>query len=238
MSHANPTTCVESCSEINANVKLRASGLMLGVLQQGAPTAGVARKFVLRFASRADLLHCVALLRDCGARVSGDAPPANESAPTTAELDIKPQLSSFVPPPPPPMHLKDATSAENNSSQQWWAGTQPGANGTAPNLVEQQSSGGNSLKRKQSSSMDDPFEGFENMNGASQVFGLIDENAPPNNNKMARHEQQTPLHQRIAAVLSAPDFESKLAAVERALASVIQRDSGARRRWLARGSSN
>lgn len=216
---------------------------MLGVLQQPAlaPTQAptlVVRKFVLRFVNRVDLLHCVALLRDCGARVSGDAP--NDRAPPTIDIDVKPQLSSLV---PPPMHLKDAPpSAENNSSQQWWAGTQPGANTntTAPQFIEQQSS---SLKRKQSSSMDDPFEGFENNNNnnASQFFGagLIDENAPPNGNKQARLEQPTTaLHQRIAAVLSAPDFESKLAAVERALTSVIQRDAGARRRWMARSSSS
>lgn len=211
---------------------------MLGVLQQpiGATQVQHAqnpRKFVLRFVNRSELLSCVAILRDCGARVSGDAPPG-EPLPNV-EVDVKPQLS-FV---PPLMHLKDATatSADNNSSQQWWAGsTQPNNNNnTAPALLDQQS--GASLKRKQSS-VDDAFEGFDNIINMSSQFqhqqhyrAAIDENAPPNKRQVA--EMPPSLQQRVMAVLSAPDFESQLAAVERALMSVIQRDTTARRRWTA-----
>lgn len=212
---------------------------MLGVLQQplGA-TQQNPRKFVLRFVNRSELLSCVAILRDCGARVSGDAPPG-EPLPSV-EVDVKPQLA-FV---PPLMHLKDstATSADNNSSQQWWTGTQPN-NNTAPALLDQQSGAGAtlSLKRKQSS-VDDAFEGFDNIVNISSQFqhqqhqqqyrAAIDENAPPNK-RQASAEMPPTLQQRVMAVLSAPDFESQLAAVERALMSVIQRDATARRRWTA-----
>lgn len=192
MVRSNSTTLsslavVETCP-VDANLKIRASGLMLGAMLKNG-----AKKFVLRFSARSELLACVHALRDGGARVTGDAPTAKGEP-----IDVKP----FFVAPPPLLHLADQGGGGGSSSQLFAFSQQP-LSQQQPDTVAAASG---PLKRKAADDLPLPTPAWARLSSAGGGGGN-DENAPPN----------ASLLQRVAAVMAAPDFEAQVAAVERAL---------------------
>jgi hypothetical protein len=215
---------------LDAKLKIRASGLMLGFMQTSSVSSETATasatlavapkssKFVLRFTARADLLTFVTALRDAGARVNGDA-PAQKAEP----VDVKPAL--------------------DHSSSQLFVSSQlsQSASGTvvaAGNLAVAAASHSVVSAGKRKAASDElalPTPAFARMSSMSSSYHQHssqstqtaarrerDENAP--SNQFAAPPPPLTLLQRVAAVMAAPDVEAQVASVERAL-SILRQSS-------------
>jgi len=215
---------------LDAKLKIRASGLMLGFMQTSASSSDASSssslallapkssKFVLRFTARADLLTFVAALRDAGARVNGDAAAHQKAEP----VDVKPALDLSS-------SQLFASSQLSQSASCTVTVTGTGGVGVAaanPAVVGKRKAASDELALPtpafaRMSSMSSSYHQHSSQSTQTAARRERDENAPTN-----QFAAPPPLSllQRVAAVMAAPDFEAQVASVERAL-SILRQSS-------------
>jgi hypothetical protein len=213
---------------LDAKLKIRASGLMLGFMQTSASSSDASSssslallapkssKFVLRFTARADLLTFVAALRDAGARVNGDAAAHQKAEP----VDVKPALD---------LSSSQLFASSQLSQSASCTGTGTGGVGVAaanPAVVGKRKAASDELALPtpafaRMSSMSSSYHQHSSQSTQTAARRERDENAPTN-----QFAAPPPLSllQRVAAVMAAPDFEAQVASVERAL-SILRQSS-------------